>query len=159
MAYDPGDMLVLANYLLRTPVPAGQDESRWRAAIGRCYYACLLRARDQLWGIDGWPTGGQKGRLPKGPKGRDLGTHEQIIEALGVNRAGPSPAKGIRLRNSLLSLKALRTAADYRHSDSHPDVQKLFNQYSVSTWSELAEQALILSSQTLPELSTVKKFA
>ena len=155
MAYDPADMLRLANYLLCTPVPSVRDETRWRAAIGRSYYACWLTARDRLWGIGGRPTGTQKRQLPR-VSGREPGSHEQVIEALGCNPSLSSPAKRKRQKDALGTLKAMRHAADYKNSDA--DVPTLFAQFRISTWEKLAEQALVLSGELLPELATHPKF-
>lgn len=158
MGYDPDDMFRLANHMFTSSLPSVQQETFCRAVIGRVYYACYLTARDRLWGVDGRPTSTQEHRLPRGHGGRRLGLHERDIEALGVNPSVPSHAKRKHQKDFLSALKALRTAADYRHSDTHPDVQKLFNQYRVTTWDKLAEQALVLGSQLLPELATHPRF-
>jgi hypothetical protein len=150
-------MFAFAQHLFAAPIPAIQDETRWRAVIGRAYYACWLTARDRLWGTDGRPTPEQERRFPR-KHGRPLGSHEQVIEALGINRSLPSLAKRKRQKDQLGSLKALRNAADYRHSDTSSEVRKLFTQYSVSTWAKLAEQALVIATEALPELQTHPKF-
>lgn len=151
-------MFRLAQYLWATPVSTIQDETRWRAAINRSYYCCFLTTRDRLWGIDGRPSAPQRRRLPK-PNGRALGSHEQVIEALGLNAGLSSPAKRKRQKDMLGSLKALRTAADYTSADNHPEIGKLFRQYGVSSWEQLAEKAVVLSSQILPELDQHPRFS
>lgn len=150
MPYDAQEMLRLAAHLQSSIVGGLSNETLSRAAISRAYYACWLTARDSLWGIDGHPSGSQAKRLTKN-------THEQVIQAVGLNQA-EGDAKRKRQRDSLAQLKALRTAADYRHSDTHPAVDKLFQQYKVADWQKLAEQALVLASQILPELSRHPRF-
>ena len=81
-----------------------------------------------------------------------------MIEAVGVNQSVQSLAARKRQKDYLGTLKALRTAADYRHSDSDPIVRKLFAQYRVTDWEGLAVQALTVASQALPELALHPKF-
>lgn len=157
MPYDTKDMVRLAQHIFGSTTTGCQDETRWRAAIARCYYACYLTARDQLWGVDGRPSSAQERNLPR-PKNRRLGAHELTLEGLGANPSVTSLAKRKRQKDKLGSLKALRTAADYRSDDSHPEVQKLFKQYNVKSWDRLAEQAFTLTTDVLPELATVPRF-
>jgi len=154
--YDPQDMLKLADFLFRSAGSGCHDETRFRAAISRCYYACWLTARDQLWGVDGRPTTGQARLLPRGQSGGRLGSHEQVIEALGVQ---PRVSRGAKRRkDQLASLKELRTVADYRHDDKHRDVQRVFGLYGVSSWEKLAQQAFTITANILPELRTIGRF-
>lgn len=151
MGYNTNEMFLLANHLKAASFTNVQAEGLERAAINRCYYACFLAARDRLWGLGGEPTGTQRQRLPKGV----TGSHERTITALGVNRNPKSGSKGIRQKNLLGQLKDMRIAADYK---TDAQAQALFTQYNITTWGDLAAQALALTTHLLPELATVPPF-
>lgn len=79
------------------------DESAWRTAISRVYYACYLAARNQLM-IQGWRFQGRRS------------VHEQVTQE--YRRRGHSG-----IRNMLRRLKYLRIHADYHlHAARMPTV-------------------------------------
>lgn len=152
MPYDTSDMARLSSQLATINFPTVQPESLLRAAISRSYYACFLAARDSLWGVDGTPSQTQKSRFP-----RSKGSHDEVLQALGAH-PGATFGKRSRLKSQLAQLKAMRVAADYRHSDTHSEVTRLFAQYRVATWQQLTNEALALCSQVLPEMQALPRF-
>ena len=71
------------------------DESAWRTAISRVYYACYLAARNHLM-LQGWQFQGRRS------------VHEQVAQE--YQRRGHTG-----IRNMLRRLKYLRIHADYHH--------------------------------------------
>jgi hypothetical protein len=149
-------MFRLSSELFGTGMPRATDETRWRASLGRAYYACFLTARDNLFGVDGRPTDQQLRKLPRPSKGR-LGSHQEVSGAIGAH-SSLRPGARKRQKDWLESLKALRVAADYRTSHTHPEVAKLLAQYGVTDWEGLAKEGLTLASQLLPELRNLPRF-
>ena len=153
MPYDTRDMLKLAIALTATPVPGVADETRWRAAVGRAYYACWLTARDRLFSVEGMPTRSQKNKIGRKPPG----SHWEVINGLGANEAMDRGRRKVQ-RDQLQTLKAMREAADYRNATTHAKVRDLFRTLDVATWEELADECLALASQVLPDMERVPRF-
>lgn len=134
MAYDPADLLRLAEQLL-----AGQDEDETnsRTAINRSYYACHLAARDRLYGLDAQRYG------PRRP------SHTAVLAAVG--RQLPAE-RGDELRR----LKRMREVADYVRDSEHRDVQLVFGREGVSGWTDLGDVAFTVAHDLLPLLQTMQ---
>ena len=132
MPLDPELFLVQAERLTRT----AENEADHRSAISRAYYACHLVARDALFGVD---AGG--GRRP---------SHWAVIRAVARHEDGESNA------NELWTLKAMREAADYVTDSLHPDVQRVFDENSVSDWASLASRALAVADALIPRLRALQ---
>ena len=130
MPLDPGLILVQAQRLAWT----AENEADHRCVINRAYYACHLVARDALFGID---AGG--GKRP---------SHWAVIKAVSEHRGGEDA-------NELRRLKRMREAADYVTDSSHPDVQRVFAENSVSDWASLADWALSIADAIIPRLRTL----
>ena len=131
MPLDPELFLAQAQRLART----AENEADHRSAASRAYYACHLVARDALFGVD---AGG--GRRP---------SHRAVINS--VDKA-PGRRQDARM---LRSLKRMREVADYVTDSSHPDVQGVFAENSVSDWASLADWALSIADAIIPRLRTL----
>ena len=131
MPLDPGLILVQAQRLAWT----AENEADHRCAINRAYYACHLVARDALFGVD---AGG--GRRP---------SHWAVIKSVAAHQSREEDAEELR------KLKAMREAADYVTDSSHPDIQRVFAENSVSDWAGLAARALSVAGALIPRLRTL----
>ena len=107
---------------------------RW--AINRDYYACHLRARDGLFGLDAerwWAS-------PHRP------SHIAVINEL----------RGHPVLNAIVQdmedLKRMREVADYVRGAEHPEFRDLLTYHGVSSWQELAARALTIARATFAAL-------
>ena len=151
--FDPKDFFLLGQQLLH----AAAKESEFRTVVGRAYYACLLSARDQLFDIDGRLISSriQKRLAPKSRSKKSLGSHDLVIQAVASH---PRIATGrqIRLSDQLSQLKGMRVQADYHMS--YAANAKAFGKYAVSGWAGLAQAAMTLASNLLPDLQKLPRF-
>ena len=68
---------------------------------------------------------------------------------MAAHQSGEEDAEELR------KLKAMREAADYVTDSSHPDVQRVFAENSVSDWASLADWALSIADAIIPRLRTL----
>jgi hypothetical protein len=145
MLSDPLDFFRLGEPL----VTNGSSEAEYRTAIGRSYYACLLLARDQLFGTDGRQITAQVRTQIAGA--RNAGSHEVIIKAVAQN-SHLRRAQAKRLSDQLSELKDMRVQVDYFRNPLHRGTVSIFAAYGVGDWSGLANAAMALASNLLPSL-------
>ena len=151
MAFDPWDFFRLSQNLAAD----GPDESRHRTAIGRAYYACFLVARDQMFGLDGATLSGPVRRRVVGH--RRAGSHEVVLEAIKSHpRLGP--ARGKRISDQLGQLKDMRIQADYYRDTQNRNTISIFTTNTANDWIGLANAALALASNLLPELQRLRSY-
>ena len=149
--FDPQGFFSLGQRLVTSN---SSDEAELRTAVGRAYYACFLRARDQLFGIDARRlTASVRKRLnPKRKK--NLGSHEIIILALSMNKS-VRPAVAKRLSDQLAELKDMRIQADYIRDPTDQRTTTVFARYAVSDWLGVAHHAMTLASNLFPVLKRI----
>ena len=156
MSFDASDtehIMRLAHSLLQVNVPSIPDDTIYRTAIGRAYYACFLTARDRLFpGRDG-PSRSQQRTFPA-----VQGSHLRIAAALAANRKLSAGAKGKRLKDQLEALMHARTAADY-HKDSDQLVIDVFqNSGGATNWRECAVEQISQALMLHRELMVIPAF-
>ena len=114
---------------------AAAGEEDYRTGVSRIYYSCHIDARDSMFGVDAANWRG-RGRRP---------SHRAVIDA--AERALP-PDSADRFRR----LKAMREMADYVRDPAHPEMQALFANRDAGDWSDLADEALTIARDLLPQL-------
>jgi hypothetical protein len=147
--FDPLDFFRLGQHL----VTNGTNESDYRTAIGRSYYACHLVARDRLFGIDGRQITAKVTKQIVGKK--RVGSHEVIIKAVAQN-SHLRRAHAKRLSDQLGQLKDMRVQADYYRDPLHKRTVSIFAAYNVKDWPGLANAAMTLASNLLPSLRQLR---
>ena len=105
--FDPLEFLNVAQELA-----AGGGESRFRAAVGRAYYALFLLARER--------TGAY-------PTTKSQSAHALVLSAVGSR-------KGFSVANDLNQLKKLRVTADYQLVPTKPGEQDWTKNWTRAQW-------------------------
>lgn len=95
--FDWREVLVLAKNLNSNSVPTCINDARWRAAIGRAYYAAFCSARDFLR---------SRGEIPTD---KSKSTHHLVISRF----RGYNDPKWASIGDKLSDMKDERTTADY----------------------------------------------
>jgi hypothetical protein len=148
LVFDPAGFYRLAQVLVANT----HDEASLRSSIGRAYYACHLTARDSIFGVDH----NQLSSTARGREFKNLSDHHLVIRAVGEHSNAKGGA-GKRMADQMLQLKEMREGADYYRDPSGRVVGSIFTKYDVRTWEELANQAMAIASNILPELGRLQR--
>lgn len=131
------------------------SEAELRTAINRVYYACLLLARDRLFGDD--KVGLKRKDIEKLTRDKRNTEHAAVPSAILQNTGvGKGPAK--RLADQLNELRAMREQADYFRDSNRAEIQELFRRYNVGGWPGLARNAATKAKSLVSEIGALDAY-